>query len=194
MAVGGAGEIRGARAHVRARDDATHGDLGAVDEGACVFADAVELVERNHILMRGDLQHRIARGVDDQVARGQLVLAVVLEHFGAGVGLVAHDVATAERAELVEQLIGEALREVIHLKARGQAHHFPVAVERVVAQADDAHAAKAAGGLGVCAYAGERLTGAHAAQAETLHVGERERAPLVVDPPLGHMAEGVGAV
>ena len=79
--------------------------------------------------MRGDLQDRVARGVDDQVARGQLVLAVVLEHFGAGVGLVAHDVAAAERAELVEQLIGEALREVIHLKARGQAHHLPVTVE-----------------------------------------------------------------
>ena len=55
VAVGGAGKVRRARAHVGARDHATHGDLGPVDEGARVLAGAVELLERNDLLVRRDL-------------------------------------------------------------------------------------------------------------------------------------------
>ena len=51
--------------------------------------------------MRGDLQHGVARGVDDEVAGGKLLLAVVAQDLGAGIGLVAQDAATAELADLI---------------------------------------------------------------------------------------------
>ena len=43
--------------------------------------------------VRGDLQHRVGRRVDDQVAGREVLLAEVVDHRGAAVGPVAEDAA-----------------------------------------------------------------------------------------------------
>ena len=76
-------EIFLAGSHVWPSDYTPHGDLGSVDERAGILADAVQLIERDNVLMRCNLQHGIARGIDDEVARAQLLLAIIVDDLRA---------------------------------------------------------------------------------------------------------------
>ena len=77
LAVGGADEILGALADERPGDDAA--DVERIAEPARDAAEIVEPLEPERLLMRGDLQHRIGRGVADRLQRPQVLLAVVLD-------------------------------------------------------------------------------------------------------------------
>ena len=63
----------------------------------------VQLVEWDDPFVRGDLNHRVGRRVEDQVAGRQLLRAELLDDRGPRRGLVAAEAAPARRcAELVE--------------------------------------------------------------------------------------------
>ena len=88
----------------RARDHAPDGVLAAHDL-ARGLAGGVQLGLRHLVLVRGDLQHRVGRRVDDQVARAQVLLAEVVDHGGAGVGPVAEHAAAGRVAQLVDHVV-----------------------------------------------------------------------------------------
>jgi hypothetical protein len=56
-----------------------------------------------------DLQHRVGRRVDDQVAGLEVLLAEVVDDLGAAVGAVAEHPAAGAVDQLVEDVAGEAL-------------------------------------------------------------------------------------
>ena len=100
---------RARRAPERPRDDAPDGVLARHDL-ARGGARRVELGGRHLVDVRGDLQHRVRRRVDDQVAGRQVLLAEVVDHGRAAVGLVAQDAAPGGVDQLLEDLLREAVR------------------------------------------------------------------------------------
>ena len=145
-AAGGALE-RARLAAERARDDAADGVLAAHDL-ARRLAGRVELGGRHLVDVRGDLEHRVGRGVDDQVAGREVLLAVVLDRVGAAVGLVEQDAAAGRVDQLVEDLVGEAVGVGPQRHRRDDAHQLPVAGDRVLARAERVQAAVEDGRLG----------------------------------------------
>jgi hypothetical protein len=81
----------------RPRDDAADGVLAGHDlaRPAAVF---VELLDRHDVLVGGDLEDRVGRRVDDQVAGLHVLGAEVGDHLGAAVGAVAEDPAAGRGA------------------------------------------------------------------------------------------------
>ena len=67
LAIGGADKIPGARADERPRDDAA--DLQLVAKLPRDAAELVEALETEGLLVRGDLEHGIGRGVADGLPR-----------------------------------------------------------------------------------------------------------------------------
>ena len=45
------------------------------------LADPVQLGQRDHVLVRGDLQHRIGRRVQDQIAGGDVLGAQLVANY-----------------------------------------------------------------------------------------------------------------
>ena len=60
--------------------------------------------------MGGDLEHAVGGGVDDQLPGFHMLPAVVRQQLGAGVGLVAEVPPAGAAAELLQKLLGKALR------------------------------------------------------------------------------------
>ena len=81
LAVGGAGEVLGARAEERPRDHAA--DVQGIAQPPRNPAKIVEPFKPESLLMRGDLEHRVGGGVADGLQRPQVLLAIVLDHRGA---------------------------------------------------------------------------------------------------------------
>ncbi len=104
-------------------------------------ADRVQLVGRDHVLVRGDLQHRVGRRVDDQVAGGHVLAAEVVDHRRAAVGAVAEDAAAGGVAQRVEHLGREAVGIRAQRDRRDDAHQLPVPGDRVLARAERVQAA-----------------------------------------------------
>ena len=71
-----------------AGDHAPHLVL-AVHQLARLLAHLVEAGLVEHVHVGGDLQHRVGRRVEDQLAGLEVMLAEVLDHLGAAVGAVA---------------------------------------------------------------------------------------------------------
>ena len=109
MAVGGAVEGVGGVAEEGAGDDAAHAVL-ALQHLAGDLAIAVQLMHRHKLLVGGDLKHAVGAGVDDEGILLHGLLAVVLQHLRAGVGLVAEDFVAGLFLELVDEAVREAVR------------------------------------------------------------------------------------
>ena len=67
-------------------------------------AGLVELLERNRLLVRGDLEDRVGRRVHDPLAGLLVLLAELLDDLGPGRGLVAEDAPPGAVRELLDQL------------------------------------------------------------------------------------------
>ena len=120
------------RPEERAGDDTPDGVLAGEDL-ARRAAGVVELLERDRLLVRSDLEDRVRRRVDDPLARLLVLLAVLLDHLGARRRLVAEDAAPGAVHERVDHVVGEAVRVRRERHRRDDAHQLPVPRRRVLA-------------------------------------------------------------
>ena len=98
-------------------------------------AAGVQLVRRDHVDVGGDLQHRVHRRVDDEVAGAQVLGAEALDRLDAVRGLVAQHPAAGELAHPVDHVRGKPLRIGGQRRRRHHSHELPVAGGRVLAGA-----------------------------------------------------------
>ena len=131
MPVGGA-LVVARRAEEGACDDAADRVLAGEDL-ARHAAPRVQLLERDRLLVRGDLEDGVGGRVDDPLARPLVLLAVLLDHLGAGRGLVAEDAAPRAVRERVDHLVRKPVRIGREGDGRDDAHQLPVARGRVLA-------------------------------------------------------------
>ena len=74
------------------------------------LADRVELGLREHVDVHRELEHRVGRGVEDQLAGLQVVRPEVLDHLRAAVGPVAAEAVTGRLLEPLDDVRRKALR------------------------------------------------------------------------------------
>ena len=167
VAIGGARETAG-RAGERPRDHAAH-LVRSAQNLARGLAHLVQFPERDHFLMRGDLEDAVGRRVDDRRAGAHVLLAQFLDDLGAGGGLVAERPAADAAFELAHHLGREAVRVQRERLGEVNADHFPMAGGGVFAGRSQGAVAVSAGGRGGGSDAGERLD---VAEAEARKVGQ----------------------
>ena len=120
------------RPQKRACDHAADGVLAGEDL-ARAPTGVVELLERDRLLVRGDLEHGVGGRVDDPLARLLVLLAVLLDHLGSRRGPVAEHAAPGAVHEGIDHLVGEAVRIGREGHRRDDAHQLPVPRRRVLA-------------------------------------------------------------
>ncbi len=140
LAVVGPFEVVGPSPNEGAGNDAPQ--VKRVQDVARDLADPVELIDRHDVFVRRNLEHRIARGVDDQLASFHVLNTKLSEDHRSGRGLIA-DVAVSGLAdEGVENFGGEAVRVQRKRLLDQQPAHFPVPGSRVFARRPLTHAAE----------------------------------------------------
>ena len=144
------------------------------------------------LFMRGDLQHAVGTGIGDGLSGADVLLAVILDHLGAGGmahGEEARKIAAGD--DCIDQRLREGrdlMRKVSPAELQRHAADFPVAGDRVLAARDFARHA---------ILADERMGGERVAPRRELR-----RLPQPQCGQMGHaefhvvadMAERVGAL
>jgi hypothetical protein len=97
------------------------------------LAALVELLERDGLLVRGDLEDGVRRRVDDPLAGALMLLAELLDDLRARGRLVAEHTAARSVHERVDHVVREPLRVRRERRRRDDAHQLPVAGRRVLA-------------------------------------------------------------
>jgi hypothetical protein len=97
VAVGGA--LIGARLADEGTSDNSANAMLTNQKLTGLAADVIKLLERNYILMCGNLENAVRRGVNDELACFNMLVTVVANNVCAGVGLVAKNSATDSFAE-----------------------------------------------------------------------------------------------
>ena len=95
-----------------------------------LLAALVELLERNRLLVRRDLEDGVRRRVDDPLAGLLVLLAELLDDLRPG-RLVAEHAARGGVHERVDHVVREAVGIRRQGLRRDDAHHLPVAERRV---------------------------------------------------------------
>ena len=167
------------RAEEGSRDDAADGVLSRQDLARRAAA-RVQLLERDRLLVRGDLEDGVGRRVDDPLARLLVLLAVLLDHLGAGSGLVAEDAAAGAVHERVDHLVREPVRIRREGDGGDDAHQLPVTGGRVLALRALEQATRDCGRARLRRAALERLD---VAEAERLEIGQVEASDGASDVP-----------
>lgn len=92
MAVGRAGEAVLLVADERTGDDAADAMLSDEDltGDAAVF---IQLLQRDDVLVRRDLEHGVCGRINDEVSRAHMLRAILCDDLGAGPGCVRQDAA-----------------------------------------------------------------------------------------------------
>ena len=157
-------------AEERARDHAADGVL-AGQQLAGDPAALVELLERDRLLVRGDLEDRVGRRVDDPLAGALVLLAELLDDLRPRGGLVAEHAAAGAVHERVDHVEREAVRVGGHRLRRDHSHQLPVAGGRVLALRAFEQPAGDRLRPGLRRTAGQRH---HVAEAERLERGQVE--------------------
>ena len=160
VAVGRAGEAVLLVADERTGDDAADAMLSDEDltGDAAVF---IQLLQRDDVLVRRDLEHGVCGRINDEVSRAHMLRAVLCDDLGAGPGCVRQDAAARRLAEGLEHLLGEAVG-IGGQRIRGNdARDLPVADRGVLAHGGLCHAGE-----------GARLRGIRAEERQALDVAE----------------------
>ena len=125
---------------------------------AAVF---IQLLQRDDVLVRRDLEHGVCGRINDEVSRAHMLRAVLCDDLGAGPGCVRQDAAARRLAEGLEHFLGEAVG-IGGQRIRGNdARDLPVADRGVLAHGGLCHAG-----------AGARLRGIRAEEGQALDVAE----------------------
>ena len=131
-------------------------------------AGIVQLLQGNPFLVRRHLKHGIGGGVDDPLAGLALLLAVVPDDVGAGIGQVAQDAPAGLLLEGVQNLFGEAVGEGGQGLGGDHTGDFPMADGGVLAHGAFPQPGERAGGGGGLRQAGHAVD---VAQSRGGHVG-----------------------
>ncbi len=161
------------------------------------LADPVELLHRDHLLVRRHLEDAVGRGVDDGLARAQVLLAQLLDDLGARSRLVAQRPPADGRFELFHQLGGKTVRVGGEGMLLVEPGHLPVPGGGVLAVRGDGGPAVGPGGSGRRLQVGQRLD---VGQPQANQGGQLQRArgrhvaqgvpPRVAEPGrVGHRAD-----
>src|SRR6185369_3417312 len=103
-------------------------------DGTRRLAPTVEGLQRDLLLVRGDLEHAVRARVDDGLAGAQVLLAQLVEDDGAARGLVAEVTGRSGVAQpRLHQRGRKSLREGGEALLQDDAHHFPMAGGGVLA-------------------------------------------------------------
>ena len=93
----------------------------------------IELLERDRLLVRGDLEDRVGRGVHDPLSRLLVLLAVLLDHLGSRRRLVAEHPAPRPVHKRIDHLVREAVRIRREGHCGDDPHQLPMSRSRVLA-------------------------------------------------------------
>ena len=126
------------RSHVRpftgkgSGDDPSHAMLAheKLSRNAAVF---IELLGRDNILVRSNLEDGVCRRVDNQRTRFHLLAAIVPDDIRAGIGKIAQNFAAGQARKLVDNLLGKAVRVGRQRIFRDDTRDLPVADRGVLA-------------------------------------------------------------
>src|SRR5208282_2917677 len=205
LAVGGADELLRRRSDKGARDDAA--DVERIAEAARNAAETVKPFEPEGVLVRGDLQHGVRRGVADGLQRAEVLLAELLDDDRARGVTIAQN---AGKPAFVDQCGGERLgeggnsfREIAPVEVDRGSGDLKVAGGRILA-ARGLDSVTPLPARAIHGEAGRRTAGRgldRVAEAERVEAWKAERpAPQPVPiaeakrAGLGDMAERVGAL
>ena len=109
----------------RPRDDARQPI--ALADGTSGVAPGVQRLERDLLLLRGDLEDAVRAGVDDGHPGAEVLLAQLVEDDGAARRPVAEEAGRPGEAQpFVHQLLRESARERGESALQHHPHHFPV--------------------------------------------------------------------
>ena len=118
-------------ARERPGDHAADGVL-AREDLARRAAAVVELLQRDRVLVRGDLEDRVRGRVDDPLPRPLVLLPQLLDDVRAGRGLVSQHAAGGLVHERVDHVVREAVRIGRKCLRGDDPHVLPVARRRVL--------------------------------------------------------------
>ena len=102
-------------------------------------ADAPQLLDRNHFLVRRDLEDRVGRGVDDRRAGAHVLFAELVEDDRARRRLVAEGLAADAPLVLLDDVARKPVRIGAERIGDDEAHHFPVPGRGVLPRAHFVH-------------------------------------------------------
>jgi hypothetical protein len=149
------------------------------------FADRVQPGLVEHVDVRRDLEDRVGRRVEDQLAGLEVVAPVVLDHLGAAVGAVAAEAVPRHAFERLHHLGRKAVRVGRQRMVRHHPHQLPVAGGRLLARPERVQAA-VDDGLAGGRHTLDRDDGAEAEAAESRQLQSAH--------PLGEMGKRVRAL
>src|SRR6266851_1528061 len=118
------------RSRKRPRDHASHA-VRPIQQFPCDFAHAVEFSDWDHLFMRGDLKHAVARRVHDWLARSYVLLAQFLDDLRAGSRLVSNRLPANLFLELFDQFLRESVFVNRERLLQPHSRHFPVSCRRI---------------------------------------------------------------
>jgi hypothetical protein len=95
-------------------------------------ARGVQLIERNRLLVCGDLKDGIGRRVDDPLPGALVLLAELLNDLSSGRRLVPEHAAARAMHERIDHVVRKSLRVRRQRPRRHDAHQFPVPCRRVL--------------------------------------------------------------
>src|SRR5207244_8875064 len=116
----------------RPRDDAADEMLSGEDLPG-ESAEVPQLLGRPDLLVRRDLKHRVAGGIQDRPPGGQVLRAELLNDLGSGGRLVAEDLLSGILLERLDDFARESPRVEREGTLDDEAHHLPMPRRRVLA-------------------------------------------------------------
>ncbi len=138
MAIRGSLEAPG-RSHERPGDHTANADA-ASNEVKCDFAHPIQLRNRNHVFVSGDLEHAVRRRVDDRLSGPHMFGTEPVDDLGARCHDVAEDATANSGFKFGDDRCRETFRERRERPIQHDAHHLPVARHRVLPRRRFRHA------------------------------------------------------
>ena len=203
MTVAGAHKLPGPLAHKGTGDHPPDLEPGPIQLGAHQLTEGIEALQTKVLLVTGDLEHRIGRGVDNGRASADMLLPQPIQYLGARGVTVAQQAGQRRlRHHTIQQILGKTryrLGEIVPVKEYRAARQLPVAGGSILARGD--LASRAIGRHGgqplntgrkrACGYLGGM------SQTKRSQMRNDQRAvTTLLSPPLsaaqGDMAQGIG--
>src|SRR5438105_2121189 len=137
------------------------------------FARTIQLSERNHMLVRRNLKHRIGRRVNDPPAGADVLVAKTLNDVRSTTYDVANHAASCVAREIVDHLLRETIWKSRKRLLEMNPGDLPVTGRTVFTGRRRTHPSPRTRGISAPRYARQRFD---VAEPQALELGERETA------------------